>query len=242
MKRLLLALCFVVLSVPVEAAVTFDAVATGTGTNTTTHDHDIAADANLIVIGISYLDGDGTPEAVEGVTVGGQAASLVTGCVRSQGTVRTELWALVNPPTGDTVSVVVDLNGGGTDNMIAGSISFKGAATSSTFGTCDVDGTADSTVNTIIDLPSTTNDMAVLVTTAAGVRTFSDSGTAPTSDERYDTTTGTNVSGAGYTEVGGASEVDLLVNLSSSATHADVGVVINAAVVTRRPSAPIMFQ
>lgn len=231
MYRLILPLLliFSLLGSPVWAAppAVTGSVSTATGTNTTTHSSiTVPADATLALIGVSLL---GTsPSGVVSASVGAGSASLVTGCDRTQGNTRTQLWAVASPPTG-TQTVSVDASGGTITNMVTGVIFVTGSATSSIFGTCMVDGTSDSSINTINGIVTTTDNLVVLIATAQGLRTFSPAGSAPLSTERYDLDRAGNVSGAGYTETGGAATTDMVVDISSSTTHSEVAVAIAAA-------------
>jgi hypothetical protein len=227
MTRLIALLLCLVLEAPVYAAApTYDTASSdSTGTTSTSHSHTFAAGTNLALIFVTQLDA--APAAVVGVTVAGQAATLVTGCARTQSTLRTEIWYYLSPPSG-AQTVAADTSGTTTDATFTSVISLSGAATSSTFSTCVLDGTSDSTV-TITGITTTVNDFVVGVTSASGSRTCSAEATSPVSTERVEGNNGGNVTQCVYTEAGGASTTDININLSASVTHADVGVAVRGA-------------
>lgn len=231
---LLISALWILPSYALAAVPIFDAAATdNTGTTATSHDHTVAADANLLLIFVSQLDT--APAAVVGVTVEGSAATLITGCAKTQGVVRTEIWYYLNPPTGAGVTVAVDTSGTATDATMTGTMSIKGVDTSNPFGTCSTDGTTDSSVD-INNITTTLNDLVVIGVSANSTASCSADATSPVSTERFDANNGGNLGGCGYTENGASPTTDMRVDLSGSLTHAEVAVAVHGS--GRRPIAP----
>jgi hypothetical protein len=129
---------------PAATLIVNDAVTTANAANTngTSWSHTVAADANFIVIAFALTTPSATslakPAAVSGVTVGGQAASFVTGSRIAvaqdavAGTARqTEMWYLANPPTGaQTIAFTLPTPAGAAAAPTAAMVgrSYKGAA------------------------------------------------------------------------------------------------------------------
>lgn len=102
-----------------EAAISFDAASSSQGiTNSLTFSHTVTSngDGKIIVVGVTTME-----ITVSGVTYGGQSLTQV---VRANGNnADSEIWYLVDPPTG-TNDVVVTL--GSSDEINAGAVSFTG--------------------------------------------------------------------------------------------------------------------
>lgn len=239
MTRLILALLFGLVTTPAWAAVTFDAVITDTGTIQTSASLTIAADANLVVVVVGGRDEDGNAETPSSVTVGGQAATLITGCeadrVAAVG-INTTLWAKVSPLTGAQTVVADAAN---NEQMVMTALSFKGAALTNTFGTCVTLATSTAAVD-VNTIGSAVGEMGVMGVTLNATATCAPDATAPTSDERSEFANGVNVQQCTYTEAGAATSIDMRADLGTARDLAAVGVSIRAA----RPGgvAPIFFE
>ena len=232
LKRLLFIPFLLLLSSPAWSAVTFDTFSTSTeiADDILTHNHTFAATANLAVVIVGIRDGASSPVAVSSVTVGGQAATLVPGCAinASPTTVRVEMWALVSPPTG-VQSVSADASGGGgtNDEMAMSVLSFIGAATSNTFGTCVTLGATTAAVD-LNSIGSAVGEMGVLGLAANAGPTCSADATSPVSTERTEVTVPANITNCSYTEDGAATSINMLVDLGTSQRVAAVAVSIRA--------------
>lgn len=231
MKRLLfftpvawLALCRVVL-----AALAIDSVATpGTGTTSTTHSHNIGASANLLVICPAERDGGNSVQPVASVTVDSVAATPLDGLGTGVG--RIEFWYMLSPTPNATASIVAT-GGSGTDQMVTGSISFTGAAQTSTFNTVKKAGPTTG-INADLDtMASAVGELALACVQMNGSHTCAADAGTPVSVEKWDTNSGGQTSSCGYTE-DGAATLDMRVDINSSADWVAMGVSIRPLVAT----------
>ena len=224
------------------AAVTFDAASSSAGADTTSHSHTIAADANLVVVHVLLRDGGLSPSGAVSVTIGGQAASLISGCDATAGANRVQLWGKTAPLTG-AQTVAVDASGGTIDYMATGVTSFKGAAQSGTFGTCVTDTTNPGTNVDINAIGSAVGEMGVMgVSDNVGTATScAPDAATPTSTERFNLHSSSQMSGCGYTEDGASGTIDMRVDISTSTAAAGAAVSIRADTTGRRAGSPILF-
>ena len=100
-----------------------------------TFSHTVGSGSNrLLVVSVHLRDGVGTP--VTGVTYGGNALTAVPSGSANSGTGtpenRTELWSLLDPPTG-TADVVISLSA--SKNIVGGATSFFGVDQTTPLGT-----------------------------------------------------------------------------------------------------------
>jgi hypothetical protein len=189
----------------------------------------------------------GAVQAATGVTVGGAAATFLSGSTNANNVIRAELWYKLAPATG-TVAITTTGHAS-TDAMVVGTLSFKAVAQTSTFNTAkNAEGSSDANAdaNTIA---SAAGEMGVDCLAArygaASAVTLSADGTAPVSTERYDNAHdagGGTLTGGGYTEDGAATSIDMRVDLSESVQWAAVAVSMRPLTVTRRPIAPIILS
>lgn len=228
MKQILISILGLVLAGPSWAAITFDVASSSEGTTSTSHSHTIASDANIIIVcnAIRRSSG-GAAQPASAVTVGGEAATLLAGVTSSNNVMRAELWYKLTPLTGSrTISVTQDAT---TTFSIAGAMSFKGVAQSSTFNTSKTASSGNSANMDVSALASAVGEMAVL---CGSVRSSTNSvgpdATAATSTERYEdphSGSGTGgLVGTGYTEAGASTSIDMRVDLTSSNEWAAVAV------------------
>jgi hypothetical protein len=250
MKRLMwFTLCLFLLTDPLWAAISYDATSgqSSEGTTSTTHNVTIAADANILIVCLAIRESGGAVAAATGVTVGGAAATFLSGATNAGNVIRAEMWYKLAPATG-TVSVVASYNAS-TDLAITGGMAFKGVAQSSTFGT-PVTAVSSATTNIDVDaIGSAVGEMGVLCgavrDNGSAQTTVSADGTAPVSTERYEDPHGAglpSITGFGYTEDGAATSINMRVDANNTAQWAAVGVSMRPSATTRRASQPIQFQ
>jgi hypothetical protein len=219
-------------------AVTVDTASSSTGTTSTSHSHTIAADANLVIVSVGIRDEDGTPNAISGVTVGGAAATLISGCERTSGSsvVRVEAWAKYQPATGSqTIAVTGHAE---TEQLTTGVVSLKGA--SGTFRACTTFSNASTTNVDVDSIASSTGELGVMALVMNATATCAADATAPVSTEQLEFSHTTNQTQCVYTEDGASSTIDMRADLGTARATVAVGVSVQASS-GRRSVSPIIL-
>ena len=204
---------------PLWAAITLDTSTASGGTTSTSHSHTVAADANIAIICVAQRE-DGLAVAQStSVTIGAQAATLLSAGVNSTNRVRAEIWYRLSPLTG--AQTVAATGGAGTDRMVTGVMTFKNVAQSATFNTPSSLGS--SAASTDINLDSIASAVGELVVLCGQTRiqtvTPAPDPTAPVSTEVFEQgfdSGGTTTLGFGYTEAGSTSSVNMRIDLSAN--------------------------
>lgn len=135
MRRVLLALLFVLVSAPAWAALAVDAVSSSAcgACTSLSWSHTVSGSETVLVIGFSGYDT--TPDVVTGVTYNGVAMTLIPSSSGTNGGHTVAFYGLIAPTTG-TNTVVVSASGTMTD-LGAGAVSFTGAHQTTPFGTAN---------------------------------------------------------------------------------------------------------
>ena len=186
---------------------------------TVTYNHTIEVDATGIVVALCERDTNASnfTAGSSTVTVGGVSATQVTAVQTSDNIIRIPMFYLASPSIG-TQSIVANSDTG-SDRMIVGSMTVKGAALSSPLNTALTASNIGSANADISGLASNANELAVLVgCVRTSTVTPSPDATAPVSTEQLDVahTDATSVRIFIYTESGASPTVDMLVDLSAS--------------------------
>ncbi len=163
---------------------------TGTGSN------------RLMLVGITYEDDNTSGMSVSGVTYAGNALSFVGRRTSSQEAV-SEIWSLINPPSG-TADVVVSVSGASTgDSLLVGASTFTGVHQTAPLGTFSSNSGTNSSPT--VTVAAATGDLIYDVIAADDGRTAT-VGSGQTQRWNARTESGEDgVRGASSTEAGAAS-------------------------------------
>jgi uncharacterized repeat protein (TIGR01451 family) len=206
-------------------ATTSNAAELTAAANTLSFPHTTTGTNLVLVVGVSMNISQQANAVVGSVTYNG-VGLISAGTGISNGTVRTEMWYLVSPPTG-TNTIVVTVNNIGarpahTVGTVAGATTFTGADPTKPIRTY-VTNSGNST-NAFVNVTSSSND--VVLDTLALVSGTTASITSPVQTQRWAlaSTGGTHDAyGFGSTRPGAAS-VPMSENLSATAAWADAAV------------------
>lgn len=121
-----------------------------------------AADRKILIA----IAGDGNTATVSSVTVGGNAASLVTGAAVSDTDTRAEIWQ-IELPTGTTGDIVVNWDSGGMARMGIGVFRATGAQASAH----DTGTSASNPASDTLNIPANGFALAVLALNSGTART-----------------------------------------------------------------------
>lgn len=232
------------LSAPAWAAIAFDAQSTAEGTTDATAAHTFSGSANFAYICVGVRDSGGAVAAPTGVTVDGNAATLVANALNPNDVVLASVWRYNNPPTG-TVNVIAT-GAAGTDFTLIAVRSYSGVYAAGPVGTpVEFEPLGETTNIDANAIGSETGQLGLLCAVArkgTSNITFSADATAPVSTERADFTHSSGsaqISLAVYDEDGASSSIDMRINGSESVATAAVGVSLipDPAGATRRRGA-----
>lgn len=227
-------LCLLLSPLPAFAAIVEDHVSCcGEGTTSATFNATVSSGASIAVACVFERDSGGAVAAPSGVTINGEAMTLVTGASHAQGGVmHASMWYKLSPASG--TPEVIATAGAGTDFTVVGVISFTGVAQTDTWNTATTVGS----IATNIDLDSLASAVGEVGVMCGSVRentgetvTASADATAPVSLERYDYPHTTDISGTAfaYTEAGAVTSINMRVDISLSRQFAAVGASMRAA-------------
>jgi uncharacterized repeat protein (TIGR01451 family) len=185
------------LAAPLSAQVTFGAQTSGTATltsaaNTITVAHTTATTTNRILLVSVHMNlRNATGSTVSGVTYSGQALTLLDAITDAAPDTRTEVWYLLNPPTGlaNAVVTVGGITVGQSVATIAGATTYSGVDQSQpttntgtdTGSPATVTVTGTTTTSGVIDFATIRE--TVVATIGAGQTTGYNSSTGGTNDD-----------------------------------------------------------
>jgi hypothetical protein len=224
---------------PGSGVITFDAASaqagSSSGSTSLTWSHTVtsAGSDRILIVGVGVDQNQSCCRTVTGVTYGGVSMAVVpSGISTNANRTRSELWYLVNPPTG-TNNVVVTLSG--SADVRAGATSYTGVNQATPLGTA-IGATGSSSTASVSGVSSAAGE---LVVDAAALESTSSYFTAPGAGQtsRY-TSHGTdgggsnnNVPIAGSSEPGAAS-VTMSWSMEASKAWAIVAVPLKPASAT----------
>ena len=216
----------------VRAQVAVDSTSTGQAeltrlANTLTFAHTTTGTNLLLVVGVS-MNISQQNTSVSTITYNGVALTLIGSHNDSSNARRTEMWRLVNPPTGThNVVVSVTITGGATIGTVAGATTFTGVDQNSpirTYASNDSNGTAGT--NAFVNVASASGDEVLETLAANSGETVTLTSTAQVQQWSLNSAGGTrDVHGFGSTRAG-APSVPMSEDLNANSAWSDSGVSI----------------
>jgi hypothetical protein len=159
-----------------------------------------SGDNRLMLVGVGIYRDESSNRHISAITYAGQSLTKYAERNNTDGTVRTEIWYLVNPPSG-TANVVINTSGSSA-RLITGIATFVGVDQTSPLGTAQTFGANSG--NPTVTVTSETGGLVFDVT----ARDNNGSWTPGAGQfERWDLSNGSDLTGAGSTEAGLASVV-----------------------------------
>lgn len=240
LAKLLLVWLVLAMACPAWAAIIIGTACTAmTGTTSTSGSCTIDADANIAIICVATRENGANAVIPSAVTVGGAAATALSGIRDASGCFRTDLFYKLSPATGSQTVAVT--SGAGTDMTITGVMIFKGVAQTSTFNTPGTFTSPNSADADIDSLASAVGEMGVLCGGHHDGGAVSADVTTPVSTEQFDTQCPSiSWRGWGYTEAGAVSTINMRVTIPAGIESVAVAASMRA-LVARRPMSPIIF-
>jgi uncharacterized repeat protein (TIGR01451 family) len=230
------------------ATVAFDSASSATtgnaGASSLTFSHTTGNGSNrLLLVGVSIGNTSIIAPTISSVTYNGVNLTFVQGISGGTGTARprTEIWRLVNPPSGDH-SVVITTSGGTARGLTAGAVTFSGVDATTPLGT-PVTGSANSTTSASLNVSTAVGEMVFDSITignydggAAPAVTFgADQSNRWSQASAYATSGTMYIRGSGSTHVSTGASKDMTRSWSTNQSWSGIAVAIKPAASAATP-------